>query len=187
MDNDAPQPVSEPSGPAAPTSDQPVGLAPSSVSLPSDPPVEAPIEQPDPGTMPAIPPVPEEGTPPAAVVSAETAPPGPADPSIVPPPPVSPIAPPGITPELAALFQTWLTAYQKSLRGQGTQALIAKHQKHLDHVVELAAERGPISRLELQLAMRMCEAQIDRYLRALIAAGRLRKVGAGHKVRYEKA
>jgi predicted HTH transcriptional regulator len=91
-----------------------------------------------------------------------------------------------VTPELASLFQSWLTSYQKTLRTLGTLGLRKKRQKHLDRVVELAGERGSITRQELRLAMRMSAAQIDKYTHELVATGRLRHIGAHDHGRYER-
>jgi predicted HTH transcriptional regulator len=91
-----------------------------------------------------------------------------------------------VTPEMASMFQSWLTAYQKRYRSLGTLGLKRKHQKHLDLVVELAGERGSITRRELQLAMRMSAAAIDKYTHELVFQGRLRHVGAPSHGRYER-
>lgn len=98
----------------------------------------------------------------------------------------SPIIPGQVTPEMASLFQSWLAAYQRKLGSLGTLGLKRKKQKHLDRVVELAGERGSVTRRELQLAMRLSEATIGKYTHELVALGRLRHVGAPSHGRYER-
>jgi predicted HTH transcriptional regulator len=92
-----------------------------------------------------------------------------------------------VTPEIASLFQSWLTAYQRSFRALGTLGLERKRQRHLDRVVELAGTHGSITRQELRLIMRMSAAQIDKYTHELVANGRLRRIGDHSEGRYGKA
>jgi predicted HTH transcriptional regulator len=77
-------------------------------------------------------------------------------------------------------------AYQRSFRSLGTLGLKRKHQKHLDRVIELAGERGSVTRRELQLAMRLSAATIGKYTQELVSQGRLRHVGAPSHGRYER-
>lgn len=177
MDPDSPQPDAPTEAPPpeapivpdpVPTPDpvpvEPVAEPVAPIEEPSDPPIitipvisQVPVIQPDPQTVPSQ--------------------------SI---PPQSPIIPEQVTPEMASLFQSWLTTYQKSFRSLGTLGLKRKHQKHLDRVVELAGEHGSITRRELQLAMRLSAPTIDKYTHELVVSGRLRHIGAPSHGRYEK-
>jgi hypothetical protein len=152
------------------------------------PPSEAPVTPivPDPVPMPDPVPVEPVAEPIAPIEE-------PSDPPVITIPVISqapiaqsPIIPEQVTPEMASLFQSWLTAYQKSFRSLGTLGLKRKHQKHLDRVVELAGEHGSITRRELQLAMRLSAPTIDKYTHELVVLGRLRRVGAPSHGRYER-
>lgn len=190
--NADPSPVEEPVPPpeTEPVSEDPSQSAPEDLS-PSTAPIElapAPVvEQAVSIEEPVAPPIPE--TPISAIPAATQAPvtqPKQQVESVPQTLPSSPIISGQVTPELASLFQSWLTAYQKSLRALGTIGLRRKHQKHLDQVVELAGKHGSITRQELRLAMRMSAAQIDKYTHELVATGRLRHVGAHDHGRYER-
>jgi len=201
MDPDFPQPdapteAPPPEVPEAPIVPDPVSPPDQPISVPIEddtPPAEilpispvepvaepsAPIEEP---VVPTTDPIAIPATPQSTVAQPE--------PQTVPlqsiSPLQSPIIPEQVTPEMASLFQSWLTAYQKSFRSLGTLGLKRKHQKHLDRVVELVGERGSVTRRELQLAMRLSAPTIDKYTHELVALGRLRHVGAPSHGRYER-
>jgi len=181
MDPDSPQPDAPIE---VPPSEAPVApIVPDPVQPPDPVPVEPAAEPSAPIEEPSEPPVITIPTNPQAPVTQP-------EPQTVPSqsvsPPQSPIIPEQVTPEMASLFQSWLTAYQKTFRSLGTLGLKKKHQKHLDRVVELAGERGSITRRELQLAMRLSAPTIDKYTHELVTSGRLRHVGAPSHGRYEK-
>ncbi|MDE2188230.1 MAG: hypothetical protein KGJ35_00670 [Patescibacteria group bacterium] len=91
-----------------------------------------------------------------------------------------------VTPEVESLFQSWLRTYQEKLGNLSNIVRASRKKKHMDRIVELAGTKDSVTLTELRLDMRMSKQQIERYLKQLVAEGRLCHTGAAHEGRYKR-
>lgn len=89
-------------------------------------------------------------------------------------------------PQSEALFHSWFATYRNKMLSVANATRMARKRKKMDHIVELAGKRGSITRHELIMTMHTSVAQIERYLRALVLEGKLKKVGHVNEGRYER-